>query len=240
MSNLSATARRRIAAADLPVEPIETNFSLKDRIYGSLKQAITQVDIYADDAELRLDERRLSEQLNISRTPVREALARLEQEGLVEIVPRRGVYIVKKTKAEVMEIITVWAALESMAARLITQEATDDEISSLRDIFTPVDGDEEWAHIDEYSDKNIQFHQKIIELSRCALLAEMSENLFIHMRSIRARTIGEEDRADRSIIDHMHIIEALEARNTVLAERLTREHTLNLGKHIEQYVDYLG
>ena len=239
MSNLSATARRRIAAADLPVEPIETNFSLKDRIYGSLKQAITQVDIYADDAELRLDERRLSEQLNISRTPVREALARLEQEGLVEIVPRRGVYIVKKTKAEVMEIITVWAALESMAARLITQEATDDEISSLRDIFTHVDGDEEWAQIDEYSDKNIQFHQKIIELSRCALLAEMSENLFIHMRSIRARTIGEEDRADRSIIDHMHIIEALEARDTVLAERLTREHTLNLGKHIEQYVDYL-
>ena len=240
MSDLSATARRRIAAADLPVEPIETNFSLKDRIYGSLKQAITQVDIYADDAELRLDERRLSEQLNISRTPVREALARLEQEGLVEIVPRRGVYIVKKTKAEVMEIITVWAALESMAARLITQEAADDEISSLRDIFTHVDGDEEWAHIDEYSDKNIQFHQKIIELSRCALLAEMSENLFIHMRSIRARTIGEEDRADRSIIDHMHIIEALEARDTVLAERLTREHTLNLGKHIEQYVDYLG
>ena len=240
MSDLSANARRRIAAADLPVEPIETNFSLKDRIYGSLKQAITQVDIYADDAELRLDERRLSEQLNISRTPVREALARLEQEGLVEIVPRRGVYIVKKTKAEVMEIITVWAALESMAARLITQEAADDEISSLRDIFTHVDGDEEWAHIDEYSDKNIQFHQKIIELSRCALLAEMSENLFIHMRSIRARTIGEEDRADRSIIDHMHIIEALEARDTVLAERLTREHTLNLGKHIEQYVDYLG
>ena len=102
MSGVRATVRRRIAATDLLVEPIETNFSLKDRIYGSLKHAITQVDIYADNAKLRLDERRLSEQLNISRTPVREALARLEQEGLVEIVPRRGVYIVKKTKAEVM------------------------------------------------------------------------------------------------------------------------------------------
>ena len=240
MSGLSATVRRRIAAADLPVEPIETNFSLKDRIYVSLKHAITQVDISADNAELRLDERRLSEQLNISRTPVREALARLEQEGLVEIVPRRGVYIVKKTKAEVMEMITVWAALESMAARLITQEATDDEISSLRDILTDVDGNKGGAQIDEYSDKNIQFHQNIIELSRCALLAEMSESLFIHMRSIRARTIGEGNRVDRSIIDHIHIIEALEARDTELAERLTREHTLNLGKHIERYVDYLG
>ena len=164
----------------------------------------------------------------------------MEQEGLVEIVPRRGVFIVKKTKAEVMEMITVWAALESMAARLITQEATDEEISSLRDIFSHVDGNKVGAQIDEYSDKNIQFHQNIIELSRCALLAEMSESLFIHMRSIRARTIGEGNRVDRSIIDHIHIIEALEARDTELAERLTREHTLNLGKHIERYVDYLG
>ena len=239
MSGLSATARRRTEARNLPVEPIETNFSLKERIYGSLKHAITQVDIYAKNAELRLDERRLSEQLNISRTPVREALARLEQEGLVEIVPRRGVFIVKKTKAEVMEMITVWAALESMAARLITREATDQEISSLRDIFTHVDGNKVGAHIDEYSDKNIHFHQKIIELSRCALLAEMSESLFTHMRSIRARTISDQDRANRSIIDHMHIIEALEARDTALAEHLTREHTLNLGKHIEQHVNYL-
>lgn len=75
--------KRRIAATELAVEPIVTSFSLKDHIYASLKDAITRVDIYAEDAELRLDERRLSEQLNISRTPVREALARLEQEGLV-------------------------------------------------------------------------------------------------------------------------------------------------------------
>jgi len=221
------------------VQPIETNFSLKDRIYGSLKQAITGINIYAEDAELRLDERRLSEQLNISRTPVREALARLEQEGLVEIVPRRGVYIVRKTKAQILEMITVWAALEGMAARLITENASDDEIASLRDIFSDVGEGAPSAQIDEYSDKNIEFHQTILKLSHCGLIEEMAVNLFIHMRSIRARTIGEEDRANRSIIDHMHIIEALEKRDTDLAERLVREHTLNLAKHVEKYVDYL-
>ena len=239
MNSGAPSAKRRIAAADLPVEPIETNFSLKDRIYASLKQAITRIDIYADDAELRLEERRLSEQLKISRTPVREALARLEQEGLVEIVPRRGVYIVRKTKAEILEMVTVWAALESMSARLITQNASDTEIASLREIFTSVDQGEVGAHIDEYSDKNIQFHQKILELSHCELIPNMAENLFIHMRSIRARTIGEEDRANRSIIDHLDIIEALERRDTDLAERLVREHTFNLGAHIKKYVDYL-
>jgi DNA-binding GntR family transcriptional regulator len=67
----------------------------------------------------------------------------------------------------------------------------------------------------------------------------MTENLLLHIRSIRMRTISEDDRASRSIIDHMHIIEALEARDTELAERLTREHTLNLARHVEKYVDWL-
>jgi DNA-binding GntR family transcriptional regulator len=228
-----------VAHAELNVAPIDANFSLKDKIYESLKQAITSMNIYADDAELRLDERRLSEKLEISRTPVREALARLEQEGLVHIVPRRGVYIVRKTKAEILEMITVWAALEGMAARLITENASDEEIASLRSMFTTFEGSQVQAKIDEYSDTNIRFHQAILKISHCELLTEMADNLFIHMRSIRARTIAEKDRANRSIIDHMHIIEALEKRDTELAERLVREHTLNLGAHIEKYVNYL-
>ena len=71
----------KVAHAELSVEPIDANFSLKDKIYDSLKQAITSMNIYADDVELRLDERRLSEKLEISRTPLREALARLHADG---------------------------------------------------------------------------------------------------------------------------------------------------------------
>ena len=68
---------------------------------------------------------------------------------------------------------------------------------------------------------------------------ETADRLFLHMKGIRARTINEQDRANRSIIDHMHIIEALEARDAELAERLSREHTLNLAAHIKKHVDYL-
>jgi DNA-binding GntR family transcriptional regulator len=225
--------------ARLDVQPIGPDYSLKDRIYDSLKQAITSMNIYAEDAELRLDERELSDKLTISRTPIREALARLEQEGLVRIVPRKGVYIVRKTKKEILEMITVWAALEGMAARLITLSATDEEIASLRKLFTTFEGDQIQAHIDEYSETNIKFHQTILRLSRCELLKDMADNLFFHMRAIRARTISENNRANRSIVDHLHIIEALERRETELAERLVREHTLNLAKHVEMNVDYL-
>ena len=228
-----------MASPTLVIEPIEANYSLKDRIYDRLKQAITEMNIYAEDAQLRLDERELSDQLAISRTPIREALARLEQEGLVRIVPRKGVYIVRKTKAEILEMITVWAALESMAARLIIERASDEEIASLRTLFATFRDGQLQAKIDEYSDTNIEFHQTLLTLSRCQLLQDMADQLFVHLRSIRARTIAEGERAKRSIIDHLHIIEALEARDTELAERLVREHTLNLGKHIEQNVDYL-
>ena len=227
------------ATAQLDVQPIQADFSLKDRIYDTLKQAITSMKIYAEDAQLRLDERELSERLAISRTPIREALARLEQEGLVRIVPRKGVYIVRKTKAEILEMITVWAALESMAGRLITEHASDAEIASLRKLFATFQDDEIAAHIDEYSDTNIKFHQTIIGLSKNRLIMDLADGLFIHMRSIRLRTIGEKDRADRSIVDHLQIIEALETRDTELAERLLREHTLNLADHVEKYVDYL-
>jgi DNA-binding GntR family transcriptional regulator len=139
----------------------------------------------------------------------------------------------------VIELITAWAALESMAARLITQIASDDEIAALRRMFATFHNGELRAHLDEYSDVNIEFHQTIIRMSRNDALIDLAANLFTHMRMIRRKTIGEKDRADRSIRDHMHIIEALEARNTERAEQLVRDHALGLADHVAKYADYL-
>lgn len=221
-------------SAKLVVQPIEGTFSLKEHIYEVLKDAITSMNIYADDADLRLDERQLSEQFKISRTPIREALARLEQEGLVTIVPRKGVFIARKSIDEILEMITVWAALESMAARLATVHASDDEIGDLRRMFATFNEDQIEAQIDEYSETNINFHLGILGLSKCKQLKTIAESLFLHMRAIRARTMAEADRISKSMVDHMHIIEALEARDADLAERLVREHTLNLYAHVER------
>ncbi|MDX1485621.1 MAG: GntR family transcriptional regulator [Alphaproteobacteria bacterium] len=221
----------------LNIRPITENFSLKARIYDELKAAITTMNIYDEDAELRLDERGLSQQFGISRTPLREALVRLDQEGLVRIEPRRGIFIVRKSKQEILDMITVWAALESMAARLITSEASDEEIATLRRMLSVYDRERVTQHIDEYSETNISFHQAIISLGKCALLAEITDPLFMHVRAIRARTIFEEDRARRSIEDHLAIVEALEARDTEQAERLVREHTLKLRDHVARHVE---
>jgi DNA-binding GntR family transcriptional regulator len=229
-----------IGAAVSPVlAPIDVTPSFKHQAYAALKNAIVAMDIYRSRDDIRLDERKLAQNFGISRTPVREAMAQLESEGFVRSVPRRGIYVVRKTKREVIEMITAWAALESMAARLITQAASDQEIAGLRRLFATFEGGKVRAHLDEYSDANIEFHQSIIRLSRNAVLIDLAENLFTHMRMIRRKTIGEKDRADRSIRDHMNIIEALEARSTDRAEELVRDHALGLAEHVSQYADYL-
>ena len=229
---VSAQAPSSFAIARLPVER-----TYKDKAYAALKDAITRMDIYGTADPIRLDERELSDRLGVSRTPIREAVAMLEREGFLRTVPRRGIHVVRKTKREIIEMIHAWAALESMAARLVTVRASDDDIASLRRLFhsfgqehAPLD------HLEEYSSANIAFHQALIRLSGSTLLAALTDNLFLHVRAIRHRTIFERDRAERSLREHMELIEALEARDTALAERLARDHTLRLAEHVEKHV----
>ena len=229
--------------ATLDMPRLDTSSSFAKEAYAALKRAICAMDIYDHAQEIRLDERRLSEGLGVSRTPIREAMTLLEQEGFVRTRPRRGIYVVRKTKRQIVEMITVMAALESMAARLAAERAADAEIADLRrlmDAFRDGDGSTNGgARLAEYSDANIAFHQAIIKMSGCAMLADMTENLFIHMRAIRKITIHQDNRAARSVVDHMAIIEALEHRDPELAERLAREHTLGLAQHVERHGDFL-
>ena len=235
MSSAPAAARRM----PLALQPLNASQSFRDQAYAALKQAIIEADIYSHSGEVRLDERQLTFSLGVSRTPIREAMTLLEQEGLLRTVPRRGIFIVRKTKRQIVEMIEMWAAIESMAARLATLNASDDDIAGLRKMFDEFRNTTPAEHIDEYSDANIAFHQAIIRLSGSHLMGQTIENLFIHVRAIRRMTISQADRAARSIVDHMRIIEALEARDTELAERLVRQHSLDLAAHVEKHCDFL-
>src|SRR5215469_12957635 len=239
MSESVTRTRQAEPAARVALAPLADTSTFAERAYVALKDVILSIDVYGGPGEVRLDERALAQDLGISRTPVREAMAQLEREGFVRSVPRRGIYVVRKTKREVIEMITAWAALESMAARLITLNATGEEISTLRAMFSRFDNGEIHARLDEYSEVNIQFHQAIIRMSHNTVLIHLAENLFAHMRMIRRKTIGEDDRADRSIRDHMNIIQALEARETERAEDLVRQHALGLAEHVARHADHL-
>ena len=198
-----------------------------------------------------------SAELNISRTAYREAIKVLAAKGVVEPRPKVGTRVQPRNKWNMLDPdVLSWAfsagpnikharalfevrkIIEPAAVAMAAERRSEEDAARIGAAFTAMDdaGDD----IDARIAADLRFHQAILDLSRCSLLRALADNLFIHMRAIRARTIGETDRADKSIIDHMHIIEALEARDTDLAERLVREHTLNLARHVEKYVDYLG
>ncbi|MEO1493072.1 MAG: GntR family transcriptional regulator [Pseudomonadota bacterium] len=221
-------------STQLNLKPVDGAFSLKEHIYDVLKSSIMDLDLYDPATNLRMDERSLAEQLGISRTPIREAIMRLEQEGFVEIQARKGVYIKRKSLREILEMITVWAALESMAARLACSEATDADIANLRAIGTRYTKDKAKAHISEYSEANIAFHLAILSMSKCTMLQDMAEGLFTHLKAVRRKGLADETRADRSVVDHMNIIEAIEDRDADLAGELVREHTLRLHDYIRR------
>src|ERR1700734_344023 len=239
MNSIAKLVQRVAPAAPLTLGPLNAT-SLRDQAYSLLKNAIAETDIYHPDQELRLDERVLTAALGVSRTPIREALSLLEQEGFIRTMPRRGISIVRKSKREIIEMIQVWAALESMAARLATLTAPDAEIAKLRHLFDEFRNSPPAEHLDEYSDANIAFHTEVIRLGGSQMIIEETRNLLLHVRAIRRATITQSDRASRSIIDHLKIIEALEKRDTELAERLTRQHTLDLAAPVDRHCGFLG
>jgi DNA-binding GntR family transcriptional regulator len=144
------------------------------------------------------------------------------------------VFVQRKSRDEILEMVVTWAALESMAARMATQVASDADLMKLRKFAVRNSANALKAELGEYSDANILVHQRILELSGCKLLKTTADGLFMHMHAVRRRAMGEDDRASRSVVDHMEIIEALERRDADVAARLVREHTMRLHDHVRR------
>lgn len=216
----------------MDLKPVDANFTLKDHVYDVLRAAILDMDIYNPETDLRLDERQMADQLGISRTPVREALARLAQDGLVGILPRRGVFVRRKSMTEILDMVIVWAALESMAARLACERAATEDIARLRTVAGAFTQDGARARISEYSEANIAFHLHVLGLSGCQMLQDHAESLFVHLKPVRRRAMRDSTRADRSVVDHTNIIESIEARDAELAATLVRTHTMRLHDYL--------
>ena len=223
----------------ISLEKVDASLTLRDHSYLAIRNAISEIDLYDESTDLRIDERSMACQLGVSRTPVREALTRLENEGFVEIQARKGVFLKRLTLEEIVDMIIVWAALESMAARLACERASSGEIGELRTIAAGYTSEGAKARIHEYSEANIHFHRKMMQLSKCRRLESTGEELFRHLRPVRRHAMQDTSRTEQSVVDHTNIIEAVSRRDAGLAGDLVRDHTLRLGDYIRRSWSHL-
>ena len=241
-SVMSEAGPRPVGKIDRPtldVPRLDTGASFRKEAYAALKRAITAMDIYGHAHEIRLDERRLSDGLGVSRTPIREAMTLLEQEGFVRTRPRRGIYVVRKTKREIVEMITVMAALESMAARLAAERAADADIAELRRLMDAFQRRKRGRAAGRIFRREHRLSPGDHQDERLRA-ARRNDRKPVHPH---ARDPQDHDPPGqpRGALDRRPygIIEALERRDPEHAERLAREHTLGLAAHVEQHGDFL-
>jgi DNA-binding GntR family transcriptional regulator len=211
----------------LRVQKIEAPLNLSEMVYSSIKKSIVNMDWSNLPREIKLDERGISEKLGVSRTPLREAIKRLVGEGFLRVEPRKGLFVVNKSKADMLEILLVRSVLEGLGARLAASRATKEDIHKIKMIFSPFGKKNATRNYSKYSEANIKFHESILQLSQCRKLIEMAGNIFDHMRWIRSWSIYNatfEKRFSKVHKEHLDIIKALEKRDSDLAEKRIKAH----------------
>jgi DNA-binding GntR family transcriptional regulator len=180
-------------------------------------------------------ETQISQKLGVSRTPLREAISRLGQEGLLEIVPRHGTFVRKQSVNEILESLDIREVLEGLAARLAARHATPEIIQKMKGCFSGFSPKNVENSIKDYAQQNVRFHHLVIQASQNRRLIGIIRNLYDQMDMVRLHTIVLPGRARKSLAEHREIIRLVGKRKGDLAEKHLRLHIRDLRKAVKNY-----
>ena len=196
--------------------------NLRDQVYDIVKEMIIMREIKPDE---KINEEQLAERLRVSRTPIRETLCRLENEGIVRVIPRRGAFVVEQRKERVVEILQVREVLEGLVARLVAQNGDEKDLGRLRKCLERISSvPEEHGHLQKYTNADVEFHALLLDASNNFMLQNMMGIVNAHLQIIRLRTVALPGRAKRTVEEHYRVLEAIEKGDARAAERLMRKH----------------
>lgn len=224
-----------MTAAHLKISPLPETHSLKSLAYAALRSAIGELKIYDTASEIRLDERDLSRRFGVSRTPLRSALCQLEREGLVRVVPRRGIYIIRKTRTEVREVVAVWCALQKMAARLLCDRGYKGQSADLKNAVEALDRARTLGDADQYSAAEVEFDVCLLRASRIALMGALAGKLALHARSILTRINSKSGANDAEAQYHRRLLVLLGLRDANGADALISARQQRLCADIDRH-----
>ena len=202
--------------------------SLADQVFERLEGEILGGKYQQGDV---LTESRLTEDLGVSRTPVREALRRLEQEHIVELSPR-GIVILGVTEKDIQDIYAVRMEIEGMAAARAAESDNAEHLAELREALELQEYYVSRRDAERIRYMDNRFHELLYRMSRSGVLYDTLLPLHKKAQKFRKASVQNESRAEQSAREHREIFEAVAAHDAVAAERAMQEHVRRAGEHI--------
>lgn len=208
---------------------LESDTSLADRVYLALEDAILSGQIGLGG---RLLENEIAEKLSVSRAPLREALRRLHFEGLAETIPRRGTYVIKPSRQDIVALLQVREELECLGARLAAEFISDRELGHLSNGLDRIGRLLAQNRKEGYPHHDIDFHKTVIQASGNGKVLQVMTGMYSQIRLVRLMSGARADRAPVAYREHMAVFEALRSRNPAAAEEKMRKHLKSSAENI--------
>jgi len=219
-------------ARKLALEPLAVSLQLGARAYRALWGGIVSGTIESG-VQLRPDT--IAEQLDISTTPVREALHRLEVDGLVVKLPYKGWFVREFTEQEVRDLYEMRAALECFGVRLACERITEEQLDWLREHQSVGEAALRDGDMEAYRIYNRDLHAAIVEAARNAYLSSLIGQVDLQSQVLMAKTIKLAGRPSRAIEEHRELIELIARRDEKAAQELMEHHILSASEDIVRY-----
>lgn len=202
---------------------------LREVVFESIRGAIISGVLKPGE---RLMEVQLAEKLGVSRTPIREAIRKLELEGLVIMMPRKGAYVADLSLKDITDVLEIRAALEGLASGLAALRITDKEIDQIelnaQQFHKAIEADD----FDGIVQADIEFHDNIFKATRNEKLLQINNNLREQVQRFRIMYISKSNKSKDLAKEHFEIAEAISKRDIDMAEKIAKRHIENAEKYI--------
>lgn len=194
---------------------------LRDVVFENLRTAILEGNLKAGQ---RLMEVQLAEQLGVGRTPIREAIRKLELEGLVVMLPRKGAYVANMSFKDLIDVLEIRASLEGLAASLAAERRNDEDIIDLEKLAKEFETCVRETNIEGVLKTDIDFHEKIFMMANNKKLYQLITSLWEQVHRFRVTYVSDYDASLSLVEEHNKILQAIKDGDSELAKKYATEH----------------
>ena len=205
-------------------QEVTDKYSLRGRVFHKIREDILSGQ-YEEHEELR--EVAISEEMGVSRTPVREALRQLELEGLVQIIPNKGAYVTGITEKDVKDIYMIRSLLEGLCAKWACEHITKEQLEEMEENVYLAKFHAGKGHLEQLAELDNRFHDILYEACDSKLLEHQLKDFHQYVLRVRRKTLNNERRGAASNHEHELILEAIKEKDAQKAQLLADSHIVS-------------